>query len=68
MLQIDETQKEKWLKKQEAGTYTDLSTIKDGYLPGVVILGNSNYSDFNWIQSATFEWVRSCNKYSLVGN
>ena len=52
-LQIDETQKEKWLKKQEAGTYTDLSTIKDGYLPGVVILGNSNYSDFNWIQSAT---------------
>ena len=35
------------------GTYTDLSTIKDGYLPGVVILGNSNYSDFNWIQSAT---------------
>ena len=45
--------KKKWLKKQEAGTYTDLSTIKDGYLPGVVILGNSNYSDFNWIQSAT---------------
>lgn len=41
------------MKKQEAGTYTDLSTIKDGYLPGVVILGNSNYSDFNWIQSAT---------------
>ena len=52
-LQIDAAQKEKWLEKQKAGTYTDLSTIKDGYLPGVVILGNSNYSDFNWIQSAT---------------
>ena len=41
-LQIDETQKEKWLKKQEAGTYTDLSTIKKGDMPGQVIIEKHN--------------------------
>ena len=41
-LQIDETQKEKWLKKQGTGTYIDLSTIKKGDMPGQVIIEKRN--------------------------
>ena len=41
-LQIDETQKEKWLKKQGTGTYIDLSTIKKGDMPGQVIIEKHN--------------------------
>lgn len=38
-LQIDAQQKEKWLKQQGEGTYIDLSTIKEGDLPGIIIQG-----------------------------